>query len=304
MIQHNQASLSVDDAHFAFGDLQALAGMSLQLFPGELLGLLGPNGAGKTTLINCITGRRRLDRGRIHVHLPGRLEDCLGIVPQELAIYSDLTVGQNLAIFGKLQGLSSLLLAERIHDALAWANLEDRKGATAGSLSGGMQRRLNIACSVLHRPQILLLDEPTVGVDPQSRECIYGMLDSLLTQGTAILLTTHHLDEAQTRCDRIAICDQGRMLNSGTFEELLSRTIGTSQQLSIQFSDEVERVPAPLRLSESKREAHGLIDDTVRQLPELLLALRCSDTAIERLTLREPTLQHLFLHLTGKELRE
>ncbi len=304
MIQLKQALLSVEKAHLAFGELQALAGISLQLFPGELLGLLGPNGAGKTTLINCITGKCRLDRGRIQIHAPGRLSDCLGVVPQELAVYADLTVGQNLSIFGKLHGLGGHTLAQRIQDALAWADLDDRKKSLVRSLSGGMQRRLNMACSVLHRPQIILLDEPTVGVDPQSRERIYAMLDGLLEQGTAILLTTHHLDEAQTRCDRIAICDHGRLLDSGTFEELLARTIGSSQQINIVFRQPTDRVPPPLRLNESRQEAAGFLDDTIGQLPELLLALRHSQASIQRLTLREPTLQTLFLHLTGKELRD
>ncbi len=304
MLKFQQPLILVEDAHASYGDLHALTGLSLELRAGELLGLLGPNGAGKTTLINCIAARQKLDQGRIRFAVAGTLSDRMGIVPQELAVYPDLTVYQNLSAFGRLHGLSGRTLRQRISDALSWAALEQRTSALAHTLSGGMQRRLNIACSVLHQPQILLLDEPTVGIDPQSRERIYTMLDTLLELGTAILLTTHQLDEAQTRCDRMAIIDGGRIIESGTFEELLARTIGTSSQLSLRFSVPQSRVPLPLHLSANGLEAQGLLDGGNSQLPHLLNQLAVNDIAIEHLVLREPTLQHLFLHLTGKELRE
>lgn len=304
VVQLKKASLAVQNAVFAYGDLLALSGLSLELFPGEILGLLGPNGAGKTTLINCIAGRRKLAGGSIVTGIAGKLSDNIGIVPQEIAIYPDLTAYQNLVTFGRLQGLTSSVLKERVGDALTWANLESRAGTLTKQLSGGMQRRLNIACSVLHHPKILLLDEPTVGVDPQSRERIYAMLDSLIDRGTAILLTTHHLEEAQTRCDRIAIIDNGSLLDSGTFEDLLARTIGTSQQVSLRFSSPLAQVPPPLRISDSGLEATGFVKDASSELPRLLFALRQRNVSVEYLNLREPTLQHLFLHLTGKELRE
>jgi ABC-2 type transport system ATP-binding protein len=304
MLHFQQPLISVEDAYLAFGELRALNGLSLELHAGELLGLLGPNGAGKTTLIRCIASRQKLQSGRIEITVPGALSDRLGIVPQEIAVYPDLTVYQNLSAFGRLHGLGGRTLKQRIAEALDWAALENRSHALAQSLSGGMQRRLNIACSVLHQPQILLLDEPTVGIDPQSRERIYAMLDSLLELGTAILLTTHQLDEAQTRCDRMAIIDDGRIIDSGTFEELIERTIGTSQQLSLRFSDRQSQVPAPLQLDSSGLTATGLIDGRSRQLPSLLSQLMAAGVAIEHMVLREPTLQHLFLHLTGKELRE
>lgn len=304
MLLVNNPILSIEDAHLSYGDLRALAGLSLQLFPGELLGLLGPNGAGKTTLINCLSNRQKLDHGQITLAATGPLADVLGIVPQEIAVYPDLTVLQNLRIFGRLHGLTGRDLRQRIDEALEWAGLADRQRAFARTLSGGMQRRLNIACSVLHRPQVLLLDEPTVGVDPQSRERIYNMLDTLLQTGTAILLTTHQLDEAQHRCDRIAIVDGGRLLDAGTYQELLSRSIGTSQQVSIRFASPPSSLPASLRMTQSALEAVGPIDNVLVELPHLLHALQHCSASIEHLTLRQPTLQHLFLHLTGKELRE
>lgn len=304
MLQARKTLLSVEDAYLSYGSVVALNGLSLELYAGELLGLLGPNGAGKTSLINCLAHRQALDRGHIRLGVDGALADVLGIVPQEIAVYPDLTVLQNLQIFGRLHGQSGRLLGDRVDAALDWAGLGDRRRSLTRTLSGGMQRRLNIACSVLHQPQVLLLDEPTVGVDPQSRERIYAMLDSLLASGTAILLTTHQLDEAQTRCDRIAIVDAGRLLDTGTYQDLLSRTIGTSQQVSIRFAHTPTRLPPQLRLTESGLDALGLIDDVLVELPRLLQALQHCAPSIEHLTLRQPTLQHMFLHLTGKELRE
>lgn len=304
MLQARKTLLSVEEAYLSYGSVAALNGLSLELYAGELLGLLGPNGAGKTSLINCLAHRQALDRGQVRLGVDGALADVLGIVPQEIAVYPDLTVLQNLQIFGRLHGLWGRLLGERIDAALDWAGLGDRRRSLTRTLSGGMQRRLNIACSVLHQPQVLLLDEPTVGVDPQSRERIYAMLDSLLASGTAILLTTHQLDEAQTRCDRIAIVDAGQLLDTGTYQELLSRTIGTSQQVSIRFANPPTRLPPQLRLTESGLDALGLIDDVLVELPRLLQALQQCAPSIEHLTLRQPTLQHMFLHLTGKELRE
>lgn len=304
MLQINPPLIEVKDAYLAYGDLQALAGLSLELYPGELLGLLGPNGAGKTTLINCLATRQQLDRGRIRMALAGQLSDRLGIVPQEIAVYPDLTVRQNLQIFGRLHGLAGRELKHRIAEALEWAKLVPRSNGLVTTLSGGMQRRLNIACSVLHHPQILLLDEPTVGIDPQSRERIYAMLDNLLELGTAILLTTHQLDEAQSRCDRIAIIDGGRIIESGTYEELLERTIGSSQQLSLRFAQPQTSVPPPLKLSATGLEAHGVIPGGNGQLPHLLRQFLAANVQIDQLVMREPTLEHLFLHLTGRELRE
>ncbi len=304
MIQLPTTVLSIDQARFSYGNLVALAGLSFELYAGEILGLLGPNGAGKTTLINCISRRQTLASGWIRSSLAGRWSDNLGIVPQEIALYPDLTVRQNLAAFGRFQGLAASELRSRIEESLAWANLDSRAQQLVRTLSGGMQRRLNIACSVLHRPKILLLDEPTVGVDPQSRERIYSMLDSLVASGTAILLTTHHLQEAQTRCNRIAIIDNGQLVDSGSFDELMQRTIGKSQRLTINFTLAVDRVPLPLRLAPSGMEAFAVLDDAASELPRLLTQLQQSKASIANFSVHEPTLQHLFLHLTGKELRE
>ncbi len=299
-----QIVLSVCDARLAYGRTQALDGVSLDLWAGQIVGLLGPNGAGKTSLLQCLSGLRKLDSGRIESHLEGSPQEMIGVVPQEIALYEDLTVQQNIDVFARFHGIQSSSIPSLVRQTLLWAGLEDKRRCLVGTLSGGMQRRLNIACGVLHEPPILLLDEPTVGVDPQSRERIYDMLQSLLEAGTAVLLTTHHLEEAQDRCDRIAIIDQGRIVESGTFDELLSRTIGTAQQVRVQFKDPQKRVPPPLQLAASHLEANCEMQDVRRQLPRLLSSLRNAGLPVQNLSLRSPSLQHMFLHLTGKELRE
>ena len=304
MLNNPSPLVQVVCAFVAYGNRTALDGVSLDLHAGELLGLFGPNGAGKTTLINCIAARQALDRGHIRIDGAGELSDRLGIVPQEIALYHDLTVRQNLATFGRLHGLVGANLSTRIAEALEWSMLQSRAGALVQTLSGGMQRRLNIACSVMHQPQILLLDEPTVGIDPQSRQQIYAMLESLLQQGTAILLTTHQLDEVQSRCHRMAIIDEGRIIDSGTFQDLLDRTIGSAQQLHVSFAQPQPHVPTPLRLTPSGKEAFGLLHGGNGQFSKILNNFQQANVTIEHMVLREPTLEQLFLHLTGRELRE
>src|SRR5262245_29635919 len=187
--------LTVIDARKSFGSVAALQGVSLDLEPGELLGLLGPNGAGKTTLVRAIAGRVRLDSGALELLgrplVPGRPRPELGVVPQEIAVYPSLTARENLEAFGRLQGLSGDKLAARVAWALAWTGLAGREREAVKVFSGGMRRRLNIACGALHEPRVLLLDEPTVGVDPQSRERIYEMLSALRPSGTSLLIPTH-----------------------------------------------------------------------------------------------------------------
>jgi ABC-2 type transport system ATP-binding protein len=296
--------LSIRGAKKTFGEAIALRGVTLDLYPGELLGFLGPNGAGKTTLIRCLAGRSKLDKGNISIGYRGKRLDLLGVVPQTVAVYDDLTVEQNLRVFGKLHAVPKTQLRRRVDAALAWSNLTDRRRHLAKTLSGGMQRRLNIACSVLHRPKILLLDEPTVGVDPQSRERIYEMLDELRDKGTAILLTTHHLDEAQNRCDRIAIVDRGRVVRVGTFDDLVAETVGRHQRLTVHFSRTTEVASPRLSMDASGTVGSCLISDVASELPQVMQAVQASGAPVEHIVLQRPTLQHVFLYLTGKELRE
>ena len=221
--------LEIEGLARRYGGQDALCGVSLALRAGECLGLLGPNGAGKTTLVRAIAGRVRPDAGAITLLgrplQPGAREgrESLGVVPQEIALYADLTAQENLEIFGALQEVPRAALAERVAWALAFSGLEARRDDRVSAYSGGMKRRLNIACSTLHQPRILLLDEPTVGVDPQSRERIWRMLAELQAEGASLVLTTHQLDEAETQCDRIVIIDHGRVIAQGTLAELARR---------------------------------------------------------------------------------
>src|SRR5688500_8433752 len=195
--------LAVSEARKRYGSVQALDGASFELRKGELLALLGPNGAGKTTLIRAIAGRVRLDGGEIRIFdepLPASgTHPTLGVVPQEIALYPLMSARENLEIFGALQGLTGSALKTQVAWALDYTGLADRASESVEKFSGGMRRRLNIACGIVHRPRVLLLDEPTVGVDPQSRDRIYDMLGELAADGVSLLLTTHHLEEAEDR---------------------------------------------------------------------------------------------------------
>jgi ABC-2 type transport system ATP-binding protein len=218
--------LSLTDVTIRYGDFEAVTGLSLAVAAGEILGLLGPNGSGKSSTLGAVVGDRRPVAGRIQV--AGRIEKecpleyrrCLGLVPQEMAVYEDLTAEQNLRLFGGLYGLDRDTLRQRMAWALGFVRLQEQARRAVRTYSGGMQRRLNLACAILHRPPLLLLDEPTVGLDIQSREAIFACLRQLRDEGTAMVFTTHHLAEAEQLCDRLVIMDRGRLIASGSLGEL------------------------------------------------------------------------------------
>ena len=304
--------LSVADARRSYGDRAALDGAELTLHAGEFLGLLGPNGAGKTTLVRSVAGRLALDAGTVTllgrtrrgVHERPAEWARLGVVPQELAVYPLLTARENLSCFGAVRGLSGRDLAARVDAALDWTGLADRADDPAGTFSGGMKRRLNIACGVLHDPEVVLLDEPTVGVDPQSRERIWAMLAELRDRGRALLLTTHQLDEAERVCDRIVVIDRGRTIARGTLAELVDQTVGPGRTLFLAF-DGNERPPASLRLDPAAGGGFTRrIDRPAEELPGILAAAREAGLGVADLHVSRPTLQDVFLHLTGRDLRE
>lgn len=301
--------LRVAGAEKRFGDTLALAGASLELGRGQWLALLGPNGAGKTTLVRSVANRVRLDAGRIEL-LGQVLDDSaaavaarnrLGLVPQEVALYPLLTAAENLRLWGEVCGAPAADLDLRIEWALEWIGLEGRRHDRVGTYSGGMKRRLNIACGVLHRPDVVLLDEPTVGVDPQSRERIWQMLGELRDAGAALLLTTHQLDEAQQVADRVVIIDRGRVIAGGTFQELVRDTIGSGRRVALHLD---RAAPAPARFELSGTVLRGAIDDVAEDLPELLRRVTASGARVLDVDVEAPSLQAVFLHLTGRELRE
>ena len=286
--------LTVSGARKAFAAVTALDGASFALRQVELLRLLGPNGAGKTTIIRAIAGRVRLDGGEVRLFgepLPvGRTHPALGIVPQEIALYPLMSARENLDVFGALQGLSGAELKKQAGWAPDVTGLTDRAGEPVNKFSGGMRRRLNIACGIVHRPRVVLLDEPTVGVDPQSRDRIYDMLSTLTGEGVSLLLTTHHLEEAEARCPRTVIIDHGRVIAAGTLPELVDRTVGKDRLVTL-------RLLSGQVISERMR-------DVASDLPPLLEKVRQAGDTVDDVEVRGPSLQAVFIHLTGRELRE
>ena len=304
--------LEIHDVVKSFGDRRALDGASLELQPGEILGLLGPNGAGKTTLVRSVVGRVRPKSGTVRV-LGRPPEDpqskaSVGYVTQEIALYPLLSPAENLTAFGRYQGLRGEPLERAVEESLRWTGLAERAKERTERLSGGMKRRLNIAAGTIHGPRLLLLDEPTVGVDPQSRERIYEMIGELRRGGVSLLYTTHYMEEAERLCDRIAIIDHGRVIALGTKEELVRRTLPATRMLTI----EPETALTPAVREALERRGGSLTDGTVhfsvtepaREIPELLAVFRNDGVRIRDMTLKTATLESVFLQLTGRELRE
>lgn len=300
-------ALSVRDARKSYSGKVALDGVSFDLKAGEHLALLGPNGAGKTTLIRCISGRVKAESGNFELlgkALTDKNRHSLGIVPQEIALYPKLTARENLEVFGRLYGVSQQKIRERVRWALQWTDLNDRANDLSSTFSGGMKRRLNIAAGILHRPTVILLDEPTVGVDPQSRERIFEMLEELRNDGASLLLTTHQLEDAEAHCDRIVIIDGGSVIANGTRNQLIESTIGSKRQMSVRV-DRVPKYPIPgFTLNNNSMRLETVLDDVAKDMPPLLNSLAASGYVVEDVDIRAPSLQNVFLKLTGRDLRE
>lgn len=313
MTDLNSQVLSVVEVTKRFHKNTALDNTTLNIHAGEFVGLLGPNGAGKTTLIRAITGHVLIDSGSIQLFgepVRGRMRsrvvtDRLGSVPQDLALYPNLTARENLAAFGSLYGVTGKTCRERAQWALDWADLEDRADEPIANFSTGMKRRLNIACGILHQPAFVLLDEPTVGVDPQARECIWQMLRTLQQDGTTLLLTTHQLDEAETLCERIIIIDDGKPIAQGSFDELVAQTIGSDRVIVIECSldDQISQT-LPNHWSYDGVVIRIQVKDVWEELPGVISELHKLHTSIGNIHIKIPSLHDVFLHLTGRELRE
>jgi ABC-2 type transport system ATP-binding protein len=302
--------LAIDSLVKRFGALTAVDGVSLEVQPGECLGLLGPNGAGKSTTIRAIVGRVIPDSGRITLY--GARADStaaresLGWVTQELAVYPRLTCRENLVAFGSYHGLAGKRLAESVAWCLDWAALHDRAGDLAGKLSGGMKRRLNMAAGIIHRPRVVLMDEPTVGVDPQSRNRIFEMIEALRAQGTSVVYTTHYMEEAERLCDRIAIIDHGHIIALGTKEELVHNAFASRSQVLARFAGSEEQIAAWVETHKGRLN-QGVAEFTIEHPIEIGVLLESASRAgleLEDVSLRRPNLESVFLHLTGRELRE
>jgi len=293
-----------------FGELTAVNGITLELKSGECLGLLGPNGAGKSTLIRSIVGRVIPDAGTVTVF--GERADsagarmALGWVPQDLALYPKLTCRENLESFGQYHGLRRADLKTAVEWCLDWAALTDRAQEPVKNLSGGMKRRLNIAAGLIHRPKVMLMDEPTVGVDPQARNRIFEMIEKLRGEGISMIYTTHYMEEAERLCDRIAIIDHGRIIALGTKDELVRDAFASRSEVLARFATADDSVAAWVKERGGVLE-NGMARFTIAHATEIAGLLEAAAKAgheLADISLRKPNLESVFLHLTGRELRD
>jgi ABC-2 type transport system ATP-binding protein len=309
--------VEVEQLRKSYGDFTAVDGVSFVARPGEIFGLLGPNGAGKTTTIGCVSGLLTPTAG--HVRVMGKdvvregtaARRALGVVPQELALYEELSAFDNLEYWGGAQGLRNPVLRDRIAKVLETTGLQDRAREPVKRFSGGMKRRLNFACGVVHAPQVLLLDEPTVGVDPQSRARLLDLVRGQARSGGAcVLYTTHYMEEAEALCDQIAIVDHGRIIAAGTLDELrgraaerdLLRLTGTFEPAAARTA--VERIPGIEVVQADESLLLLSLTDAPGKLPAVFSTLAAAGVEIRGTTLTQPSLESLFIKLTGKELRE
>lgn len=306
--------LEVSDLSKKFGDVEALMRVSFSIREGEFYGLLGPNGAGKTTTINIISTITQPDTGFVKINgsdLKNNSMECkksIGVVPQEIALYNELSAYENLMFWGSLYSNNSDQLKAKIDETLLLMGLSDRKDDKIKTYSGGMKRRINIASALLHSPKILFMDEPTVGIDPQSRNLIFDVLEELHKKGMTIIYTTHYMEEAERLCDRIAIIDHGNIIAEGTLDELRETTnaeetidihIDNSEQVNL---EKIKQVKNYLDFTD------GVVTfsskNSNRDLPLILTELNRNDVEITQIDIHKVNLETIFLNLTGRKLRD
>jgi ABC-2 type transport system ATP-binding protein len=306
--------LEVVNLHKCYGATVALAGVSFQVAPGELFGLLGPNGAGKTTLLSIVSCLLEATAGEVRIDgrkvVPGAkdLRRQLGIVPQELALYGELSARENLNFFGRLYGLRGAALTRRVNEVLAAVGLTERANGRVETFSGGMKRRLNLGAAVVHQPRLLLLDEPTTGVDPQSRNHLFEEIRRVNQAGTTVVYTSHYMEEVQALCPRVGIIDHGRLIACDTVPTLLRQMDGLIRihvpQITPTLRERVKQLPG-VRLTEEGTQSLEVecrdVKATLLQLVGLLNNLQLRLTSLET---QEPNLERVFLHLTGRALRD
>lgn len=309
--------VKMDQVTKKFGDVTAVDKVSLEIEEGEIFGLLGPNGAGKSTAINMITGLLSIDKGSISIYGKDVKKDKMatksyvGIVPQDIAIYEDLTSLENVKFFASLYGLRGKALEEAALEALEFTGLSEKRNQFPKSFSGGMKRRLNIACAIAHKPKIIIMDEPTVGIDPQSRNHILQSVKKLNDMGSTIIYTSHYMEEVEEICTRIAIMDHGKVIALGTCEEL-ENMINDRDVVVVTISDPASRVD-----EKSIREIPGVEnvdigENTVKitsarevtNLDKIIQYFLQNDFTIKSVESKTPDLETVFLSLTGRKLRD
>lgn len=299
-----------------YGANIAVDNINLKIQKGEIFGLLGPNGAGKSTTIKMIMGLLKPDSGEIFVgendvqKNGNRVKQILGLVPQELAIFETLTARENVRFFGGLYGLRGRELEEKVDEALKFAGLHERQREIAKSFSGGMKRRLNIACALVHQPEIIIMDEPTVGIDPQSRNHILESVRELNARGATIIYTSHYMEEVEAVCSRVGIIDHGKLIAYGTKDELKEQ-IGTEKKIKIElknFKEEVinqiKRINGVIGITHSDNTLEVHTHNSHDYLQDILFILGQHSLAIKNVSVQEPDLESVFLELTGRKLRD
>jgi len=308
------AILEVTDVVKRYGAHCALGGLRFAVRPGEVVGLLGPNGAGKTTALSILSSLLAPDAGS--VALDGRplaqnraLRRRIGLVPQSLAIYPTLSAAQNATYFARVLGASRAAAATAARDALDAVGLADRAHQAARALSGGMQRRLNFACGIVHRPDVLLLDEPTVGVDIESRERILALVERLRERGTAVVYSTHYMEEAERLCDRVLLLDRGTLVADDTVEALMARA-GTRSRLELTCRERpdaaaIATIDGVREVPEAHQDGRLVLEvESLAEIPIVLERLRAAGVVVVDFSLHSPNLADAFVALTGRRLRD
>jgi ABC-2 type transport system ATP-binding protein len=312
----DDVAIQVNDLHKSFGETKAVQGVSFIVCRGDIFSLLGPNGAGKTTTISMLSTLLRPDQGDALVFGksirtdPMGVKAVLGVVPQEIALYEDLSARENLVFWGKMYGLRGGALKSRVDEILEVIGLTDRASGRVGKFSGGMKRRVNIGVALLHKPQLIYMDEPTVGIDPQSRRNILDSVVALKEQGMTVLYTTHYMEEAQELSDQIAIMDHGQLIASGTHTELV-KIVGEMDRITLTISAESGRlmdawnaIPGVRHISAEDSALTVLADNSNLVLPRLFEIATAQNVRITSIDIQEPNLEAVFLHLTGRALRD